>query len=162
MSDYYLRDDPGKCCGTPDARPLRVGATCNEPDSNAKPPVGARAAQTVPDQGPGRKATAGLRYDLYTPYQMTELALVATMGARKYAPWNWRRGLPWSSCVAALLRHLWQWMAGEARDADGQHHLASVAWHALALMEFERYGLGSDDRAPLSPETARMNEEAKK
>jgi hypothetical protein len=38
-----------------------------------------------------------------------------------------------------MMRHAWAWWQGERDDPmDGQHHLASVAWGALALMSASR------------------------
>lgn len=73
--------------------------------------------------------------------------MVYTVGAEKYEPNNWRDGYPWSRSIAALERHFKLFKAGESRDPkDGQHHLASVVFHALALMEWEKTKPGEDDR----------------
>lgn len=75
------------------------------------------------------------------------LADVYTRGACKYAPDNWRAGFKFSRILAALLRHVWSYIAGERCDPeDGQHHLASVAWCAFTLMEFEVTHPDMDDR----------------
>ena len=96
----------------------------------------------------GRKEDNGkLRYDLIPSYALERLAEVYTIGAGKYADNNWRGGLKWGRLFSALMRHAWAWWRGEQLDrVDGQHHLASVAWTAFTLMEFEKYGLGEDDR----------------
>lgn len=60
---------------------------------------------------------------------------------------NWRKGYAWSLSIAAALRHFIAWIGGERRDpTDGQHHLASVVFHCLALMEFETTNPAKDDR----------------
>lgn len=96
----------------------------------------------------GRKNDQGkLRYDLIPPSPLKELAEVYTLGAAKYGDYNWLLGLDWSRVVAALYRHLEAWRTGRIVDPDdGQHPLASVAWCAFTLMEFERLGIGRDDR----------------
>jgi hypothetical protein len=96
----------------------------------------------------GRKNDSGkLRYDLVPAAPLAELAAIYTMGAAKYSDWNWARGMAWSRVYAALMRHLQAWWQGERDDlADGQQHLGSVAWCALTLMEYERLGIGEDDR----------------
>jgi hypothetical protein len=87
-----------------------------------------------------------LRWDLL-PQSLWYLVHVFTMGAKKYDDWNWRKGFAWSRVFAALMRHAWAWWWGEEYDQeDGQRHLASVAWCALVLLEFEDYGLGKNDR----------------
>ena len=56
--------------------------------------------------------------------------------------------MKWGRVFAAMLRHAWAFWRGESHDpVDGQHHLASVAWCAAALYEYERRKIGEDDRA---------------
>lgn len=91
--------------------------------------------------------TRKLRYDLIPAYPLAKVAEVYTLGAAKYADRNWERGLQWGRVFAALQRHAWAWWAGEREDSeDGQHHLASVVWCALALMEYEQTHPELDDR----------------
>lgn len=48
------------------------------------------------------------------------------------------------------MRHVEAFRLGESHcPKDGQHHLASVAWAAFTLMEFEKFNLGKDDRDEL-------------
>ena len=91
--------------------------------------------------------TGKLRYDLIPMQPLRELAHVYTLGARKYTDRNWELGIPWGRVFGALVRHAVAWWGGERHDVDdGQHHLASVAWCALALMEYERTHPELDDR----------------
>jgi hypothetical protein len=86
------------------------------------------------------------RWDLL-PQSILGLVHVFTMGAKKYDDWNWRKGFAWHRVFRALMSHAWKWWWGEKFDQeDGQRHLASVAWCALTLMEFEDRGIGEDDR----------------
>lgn len=72
---------------------------------------------------------------------------VYTIGAAKYDDRNWEKGLKWGRVFRALMSHAWKWWRGESHDAeDGQHHLASVAWCALALMQYEETHPELDDR----------------
>ena len=88
-----------------------------------------------------------LRFDLIPVYPLEELARVYTLGAGKYDDHNWRKGFKWGRIFAAMCRHAWAWWRCERNDAqDGQLHLASVAWCAFTLMEFERFKLGEDNR----------------
>ena len=86
------------------------------------------------------------------PRFLEEVAEHFTKGAAKYpdvAPGraNWSLGYPWSWSFDALCRHLWAWWHGEDDDPEtGSHHLAAVIFHALVLGEFQRDGLGEDDR----------------
>ena len=96
----------------------------------------------------GEKRDEGkLRYDLIPAHHLQELAYVYTIGAKKYGDNNWRSGIAYSRIVAALMRHLEAWRAGRLVDPDdGQHPLASVAWCALTLMEYENTHPEFDDR----------------
>jgi hypothetical protein len=95
-----------------------------------------------------KKDHGKLRYDLIPPEGMEELARVYTIGASKYADRNWELGIKWGRVFGALLRHAFAWARGESHDpVDGQHHLASVAWCALALITYEQRGMSEfDDR----------------
>lgn len=89
------------------------------------------------------------RYDLLPPNALNELVAVYTMGAKKYAPRNWEKGLRWGRVFAALMRHAWAWWSGESRDHEsGLNHMAHVAWCALALAEYNMSpkNVGEDDR----------------
>jgi hypothetical protein len=99
-------------------------------------------------QQEGRKDDTGKeRFDLIPTYPLFKLAEVYTMGAKKYADRNWEKGIAYGRIFAALMRHAWKWWRGETTDPiDGQHHLASVAWSAFALMEYERTHPELDDR----------------
>jgi hypothetical protein len=87
------------------------------------------------------------RYDLLPAAALHELVLVLTYGAKKYAPRNWQKGLSWCDTFASMLRHAYAWMRGETHDAEsGCHHMAHVAFGALALVEFAHTRKGVDDR----------------
>lgn len=85
----------------------------------------------------GAKGQKTARFDLLPVAALFEVAEHFGRGAEKYAERNWERGVNWSLPFAALQRHVWAWWGGEDIDADsGQHHLAAVAWHALALLTY--------------------------
>lgn len=78
---------------------------------------------------------------------MRDVAPLYHAGAEKYAPHNWRRGYDWSLSADALLRHFSQFWHGEETDAEtGCAHLASVVFHALALLHFSHEHRDLDDR----------------
>jgi hypothetical protein len=77
-----------------------------------------------------------VRYD-YLPSQIVNdsYGRVAEFGATKYAPDNWRKGLPISQLSGSLQRHLWAYMEGEEFDSEsGLSHLDHVLWNAVALV----------------------------
>jgi Domain of unknown function (DUF5664) len=107
--------------------------------------------------GEARKHDAGKpRFDLLPPTALEELALAYAIGADKYGDRNWEQGLRWGRVFSAMLRHAFAWWRGEQRNReDGQHHLASVAWCALALVEYELREAGQDDRPSNGQRAAR-------
>lgn len=79
------------------------------------------------------------RLDLI-PYRAIEfLGKVMTFGASKYAPHNWRNGLPYSRLVAAMLRHAFAIARCEDYDAEtGLPHAAHVMACAAMLLETDK------------------------
>lgn len=97
---------------------------------------------------PPRKDDAGkLRYDLIPPIPLATLAHAYTIGAEKYGARNWEQGIEFTRLYAAAMRHLQAWYAGESQDPEGgQHHIASVAFCCLAIIELELTHPECDDR----------------
>lgn len=101
-----------------------------------------------PDTG-GEKGAKKARYDLLPVRPMNMIAEHFAAGADKYADHNYRRGYPWSLSYAAAMRHMAAFWDGESYDAEtGTHHLAAVAFHCMAMMEYDtdrpRYGRFDD------------------
>lgn len=95
----------------------------------------------------GAKGSKEARFDLIPWEPMTEVAVLYGRGAEKYEPYNWAKGYAWSLSYAALVRHLTQFWLGEDCDEETKcHHLASVIFHALALMYFTKHHSDLDDR----------------
>ena len=85
----------------------------------------------------GAKGSKPQRYDLIPAEPLRLLAELYGKGAEKYEDRNWEKGYDWSLSFAALNRHLWQFWNGENYDREtGAPHMASVVFHAFALMEF--------------------------
>lgn len=101
----------------------------------------------------GRKNDSGkARFDLIPERALTALAKLYGIGADKYEPRNWERGIAFGRVFAAMMRHAWAWWRGETHDPeDGQHHMSSVAWCAFALQELEQTHPELDDRPPAEP-----------
>lgn len=102
--------------------------------------------RTVSTTG-GEKGTKSARFDLIPVGPLTTVARLYAKGAEKYADHNWRRGYEWSKSYAALMRHATQFWDGEDCDEEtGLPHMASVVFHALALLEFMERHQEFDDR----------------
>lgn len=103
--------------------------------------------RVVNEKTGGEKGKKLQRFDLIPPGPLWQLAEHYGRGAEKYADRNWERGVDWSLAFAALQRHAWAWWNGEDDDPEtGSHHLACVAWHAFALLEYQRTHPELDDR----------------
>ena len=78
---------------------------------------------------------------------MEQLVEVYTMGAKKYAPRNWEKGMPWSSVMSSLKRHIAQFEKGEDYDQEsGLLHMAHASWNAMALTSYYKIAPHFDDR----------------
>ena len=109
----------------------------------------------------GRKDDSGKdRFDLIPPGPLAQVANLFTIGATKYGERNWEKGFAFGRVFGAMQRHAWAWWNGEELDpTDGQHHLTSVAWGALVLLEFLTTGVGKDDRPHVEREQTRKSVE---
>jgi hypothetical protein len=99
-------------------------------------------------------AKGGLKYDTgkpdltYVSYELMEaVARVREFGAKKYSRDNWKKGFKVTRSLAASLRHIFLFLAGETLDPEsGQSHLA----HAVCGLEHAIYDLKhrpeNDDR----------------
>jgi hypothetical protein len=108
------------------------------------------------------------RYDQIPAGPLAELAARFGVGNLKYEQRdgldNWRHGYPWSWSYRALIGHANDFWAGEDIDPaayagtddprslidgvprPGVRHLAAVAWHAFALLEWAETHPELDDR----------------
>lgn len=100
----------------------------------------------------GEKGTKPQRMELL-PFDVLQrdVSPLYAFGASKYADHNWRRGFDWSLSFGAMMRHAAQFWSGETKDEEtGCSHLASVVFHALALLHFEYAYPELDDRPPVA------------
>lgn len=114
------------------------------PELNMQPQASSDSKSST---GEGLRYNEGkLRWDLIPP-ELEEIVEIYTMGAKKYAPRNWEKGMSWMVCFASLMRHTWKWLRGEDLDEEsGRPHMAHVAWNAIALVVYYRRQIGTDDR----------------
>jgi len=100
------------------------------------------------------KVKGGLKYDvgksrldLLPCSALMAMGEVMAFGAKKYDAHNWRKGLAWSRCAAAALRHIFQWLGGETNDREsGLNHLAHAGVNICFLLEYAQSKPELDDR----------------
>lgn len=94
-----------------------------------------------------RKNDGKLRVDLIPDRALMEVAKVFTFGAEKYDDNNWRKGMPWSKCIASLERHLKAFKnRKDFDDESGLLHLAHLVTNGLFLLEYYNIYPQGDDR----------------
>lgn len=109
-------------------------------------------SQPKVDGGGLRHNTGKLRMDLVPTTAMRALARVMGYGAKKYAPFNWARGMQYSIVIGCLLRHLTAWMDGEDNDPEsGLSHLDHVIANVAFLIHYAEHYKAGDDRFKLPP-----------
>lgn len=78
---------------------------------------------------------------------LLEIAKVLGFGQRKYAAWNWTKGMAHSRLYRAALGHIGAALSGEDLDPESNLlHLAHAGCCILFLLSYKLFGLGTDDR----------------
>lgn len=76
-----------------------------------------------------------------------ECARVFDYGRRKYAEWNWAKGMAWSVPLACAARHLLAMIRGEEIDPEsGLSHRGHVFCNVVMLLVYGRTFAEGDDR----------------
>lgn len=70
---------------------------------------------------------------LISPVLIHRLGVLLQKGAEHYGADNWMKGMPYRRTADSMIRHLYQWLAGD----NEEDHLAAVAFGAMALMTYE-------------------------
>ena len=80
-----------------------------------------------------------VRYDLISPIGMRRLAETYAEGCAKYPPdpdthrQNWTKGMPVSSLLNHVIRHIYRYLEGESEEDELSH----ATWGLLAVMHME-------------------------
>ncbi|MGZ5080730.1 MAG: dATP/dGTP diphosphohydrolase domain-containing protein [Usitatibacter sp.] len=78
---------------------------------------------------------------------LIEATFVLEYGKKKYAAWNWAKGMPWSVCVACAVRHALAVLRGEQTDPEsGRLHVGHIMCNLIFLATFVRTYPEGDDR----------------
>tara|TARA_R110000851_G_scaffold153833_2_gene295855 strand:- start:610 stop:945 length:336 start_codon:yes stop_codon:yes gene_type:complete len=87
------------------------------------------------------------KFSLIPPLGLKEIANVATMGAEKYDDWNWLKGLPVTTYLDSMQRHIHAFSIGQTNDEEsGYPHMAHAAWNAMAIIDTMAVHPKLDDR----------------
>lgn len=146
-----LRNRDWQVYGRPDLVRAKGPGFLERIDPKAQPglilDVKAPADNQDTDTGAAKFDAGKVRMDLLPYDALYGAAAVFTYGERKYAAWNWAKGMRWGRLFAAMLRHGFLWASGEKFDKEsGLPH----TWHMLCccmmLASHEHRRIGTDDR----------------
>ena len=88
-----------------------------------------------------------LKWSLVDFKSLESMVKVLEMGAKKYAPYNWKKGMPVSEVSESLLRHMFAFLEGEDTDPEsGIDHLGHVLCNAMFLSYIMKERKQFDDR----------------
>lgn len=102
------------------------------------------------EMGTGARFNSGKpKLSLIPIVTLYDEARVWEYGEKKYAAWNWARGMKWSVPYECALRHLARWQAGEENDGEsGLPHLAHAMCNLRMLTLYSKTYKEGDDRPP--------------
>lgn len=90
-----------------------------------------------PSKGGIKNDIGKVPLDLLPMGALIEVGKVLEFGAKKYASYNWAKGMSFMRLIAAALRHIFAWSMGEDKDPEtGLSHIAHALCCLLFLMEF--------------------------
>lgn len=101
-----------------------------------------------------KSKTGGLRYNedklkwsLVDFDSLENMVHVLMYGEKKYDSHNWKKGLPYTSTVESMLRHLYAFLKGEDIDPEsGLPHTGHIMCNAMFLDYYSQYCKDMDDR----------------
>lgn len=77
----------------------------------------------------------------------TACAHVFDYGRKKYAEWNWAKGMPWSAVISSCARHILALQEGEVTDPEsGLPHVGHALCNAVMLWTYCQTYPEGDDR----------------
>lgn len=96
-------------------------------------------------QGSGDESYIDNAMKILSPY-WTDCAEAFGYGAKKYASWNWSKGMMWSVPIGCIGRHALAMFRGEMLDSEsGLSHLGHIMCNVVMLkLYFSNYKEGND------------------
>ena len=80
------------------------------------------------------------------PKAILNVSKVFSFGEKKYGSYNYRKGFDNSRLAGAVLRHIFQYLAGEFEDEEtGESHIAHATCGLLMLLEQDLCKYGNND-----------------
>jgi Domain of unknown function (DUF5664) len=110
-------------------------------------PVFAYALHEIADFEEGKIGAEGLAMALAAiDCRLASAADVFEYGSKKYAAWNWAKGMQWSIPLACIKRHALAFLHHEANDPEsGLSHIGHIACNAIMLLTYvDGYTIGDD------------------
>jgi hypothetical protein len=114
-------------------------------------PVFAYALHEIADFEEGKIGAEGLAMALAAiDCRLASAADVFEYGSKKYAAWNWAKGMQWSIPLACIKRHALAFLHHEANDPEsGLSHIGHIACNAIMLLTYvDGYTIGDDRPSP--------------
>jgi hypothetical protein len=111
-------------------------------DKNIKVPFSSTHSEQALRYNQGK-----LKWSLVDWKSLEGLVRVLEMGSKKYAPYNWTKGMPVTEVSESLLRHMFAFLEGEDYDKESlELHLSHVLCNAMFLIHIMREKPEFDDR----------------
>lgn len=88
-----------------------------------------------------------LKWSLVPFKALEPMVEVLMFGANKYAPNNWKKGLPYTEICESLLRHTYSFLRGQNRDSESKLlEVGHILCNALFLSWMVLFRPDLDDR----------------
>jgi len=88
-----------------------------------------------------------LKWSLVDSDALVPMVQVLEFGANKYAPDNWKKGLPTLEICESLIRHLYAYMNGEDNDTEsGLPHVGHIMANSMFLSYHHQFLASMDNR----------------
>jgi hypothetical protein len=105
---------------------------------------------TSNEKGTGARYNSGKAEYSQIPLHLLEgAAKVFMYGEKKYAKFNWMKGMNWSVPYDCLMRHMFAWYRGEEADQESlESHLDHAIANLLMLKLYAQTYKEGDNRPP--------------